>query len=101
MFVTTSVFHEEGDRDLERRVSAFLAARSVPALRRLYVHSRQGVVTLRGHVHTFYEKQLSGHAARRVAGVVRLVDDVQVANRESPEILTQTQSRPGIRRAHT
>ena len=27
-------------------------------------------MTLRGHVHTFYEKQLSGSVARRVAGVV-------------------------------
>ena len=36
-------------------------------------------MTLRGHVRTFHEKQLGGHVARRVAGVVRLVDDVQVA----------------------
>jgi osmotically-inducible protein OsmY len=73
----------DGDRDLERRVTAFLAGRNVPALRRLYVHSSQGVVTLRGHVHTFYEKQLGGSVARRVAGVVQLVDDVQVAAAEN------------------
>ncbi len=71
---------ETGDRDLERRVAAFLAGRNVPALRRLYVRSSQGVVTLRGYVHTFYEKQLGGNIARRVAGVVQLVDDVRVAD---------------------
>jgi hypothetical protein len=82
MILSASVPVEDGDRDLERRVSAFLAGRNVPALRRLYVRSSQGVVTLRGHVRTFYEKQLSGSAARRVAGVVHLVDDVQVAANE-------------------
>jgi hypothetical protein len=84
MFASTIVFPDDSDRDLERRVSAFLAERSVPALRRIYVHSRQGVVTLRGHVQTFYEKQLSRSVARRVAGVVQLVDDVEVASDQRP-----------------
>ena len=60
MILSVNSIHEEGDRDLERRVTAFLAGRNVPALRRLYVRSSQGVVTLRGHVRTFYEKQLGG-----------------------------------------
>ncbi len=82
MILSVQASFEEGDRDLERRVTAFLAGRNVPALRRLYVRSSQGVVTLRGHVRTFYEKQLGGTVARRVAGVVRLVDDVKVATGE-------------------
>ncbi len=69
-------FHEETDRDLERRVKAFLADRNLPALRRLAIHSQRGVVTLRGRVRTFYEKQLGGQSARRVAGVVDVIDAI-------------------------
>ena len=32
MVVSTTVFYESSDRDLERRVTAFLAGRSVPLL---------------------------------------------------------------------
>ncbi len=80
----------ETDRDLERRVSAFLAGRNVPALRRLYVRSSQGVVTLRGHVATFYEKQLGGSVARRVAGVVQLIDDINVAGSDVAAVGSDT-----------
>ena len=73
-------FHEELDRDLERRVKAFLADRNLPALRRLGVRSQRGVVTLRGRLRTFYEKQLSGQAARRVAGVIDVIDATEVAS---------------------
>jgi len=66
------------DRDLERRVGIYLATRHVPALRRLDVAAENGTVTLRGQVRSFYEKQLGIHCCQRVAGVVHLVDDVQV-----------------------
>ena len=59
MYEEAERFHEETDRDLERRVTAFLADRNLPALRRLGVRSHRGVVTLRGRVRTFYEKQLA------------------------------------------
>jgi osmotically-inducible protein OsmY len=42
------------------------------------VEAQSGVVRLRGEVKTFYEKQLSVQLARRVAGVVRLIDEVVV-----------------------
>jgi len=73
-------FHEEADRELERRVAAFLADRNLPALRRLGVRSERGVVTLRGRVRTFYEKQLGHHSARRVAGVIEVIDATEVAS---------------------
>ncbi len=66
------------DRDLERRVSNFLAARHLPTLRRLEVAADNGIVTLRGRVHSFYEKQLCQCACRRVAGVVNMVDAIVV-----------------------
>jgi osmotically-inducible protein OsmY len=67
------------DRDLERRVVNYLAGRHVPGLRHLSVQARAGTVTLRGRVQTFYEKQLCQDCCRRVAGVVQLVDAVDVA----------------------
>lgn len=66
------------DRDLKRRVTTFLSTQHRPALRHLEVEVRKGTVTLRGRVATFYEKQLSGQLTRRVAGVLRLIDDVVV-----------------------
>jgi hypothetical protein len=38
------------------------------------------VVTLTGRVRTYYEKQLSQQRCRRVAGVVQLIDKVDVSN---------------------
>jgi hypothetical protein len=66
------------DNDLRRRVQTFLSTRHRPGLRSLEVEAQDGVVTLRGRVATFHEKQISAQLARRVAGVVRLVDQVIV-----------------------
>jgi osmotically-inducible protein OsmY len=66
------------DRDLERRVKTFLSTQHRPGLRSVKVEARSGIVTLRGRVGSFYEKQLSGQLTRRVAGVIRLIDDVSV-----------------------
>ncbi|NUQ61577.1 MAG: BON domain-containing protein [Pirellulales bacterium] len=38
-----------------------------------------GVVTLRGRVHSWHDKQLGLNSAQRVAGVLRLVDAIEVA----------------------
>src|SRR5215471_21277125 len=66
------------DHDLLRRVKTFLSITHRPGLRLLDVEARGGVVRLRGKVKSFYEKQLSAQLARRVAGVVRLIDEVTV-----------------------
>lgn len=68
----------EADRALERHIASYLASRNVPALRRLHIHAHQGRVTLRGRVRSFYEKQLGQQTARRVPGVVELVDAIEV-----------------------
>ena len=44
--------------------------------------SSGGTVTIRGRVPTYYEKQLAINSGRRVAGVVKLVDDVVVGSEE-------------------
>jgi osmotically-inducible protein OsmY len=66
------------DRDLERRVTSFLATRHVPGLRNLEVEAENGVVTVSGQVLTFYEKQLCNQCCRRVAGVLQLINEVDV-----------------------
>lgn len=68
----------QSDRDLERRVATFLAARHVPGLRNLAVEAHKGVVTVSGQVLTFYEKQLCNQCCRRVAGVLELINAVDV-----------------------
>ena len=69
---------ETEDRDLERRIKSFLADRHFSSLRRLQVEAQAGIVTLQGRVASFYEKQLSHQCCRRVAGVLELVDRIDV-----------------------
>ena len=66
------------DFDLQRRVGAFLAGQHRPALRNLHVNAKAGIVTLRGNVPTFYEREIAVRIARRVAGVVKLIDEIIV-----------------------
>lgn len=66
------------DRELERRVTSFLVGKHLPGLRHIEVEARGGVVTLRGRVRTFYEKQICHQCCRRVAGVLKFIDAVDV-----------------------
>lgn len=75
------------DLNLERRVALTLAGLHVPLLRFLHVEVSDGTVTLSGRVGSYYERQLAQSRARRVAGVVRLIDALTVVQRPS--------SRPG------
>jgi osmotically-inducible protein OsmY len=52
----------------------------MPTLRNLEVEAQGGIVTLRGTVNSFYEKQLGQQCCRRVAGVVKLIDAIDVAD---------------------
>jgi osmotically-inducible protein OsmY len=69
---------DQRDTELERRVTSFLAGKHLPGLRQIEVEARGGVVTLRGRVRTFYEKQLCHQCCRRVAGVLKFIDAVDV-----------------------
>jgi osmotically-inducible protein OsmY len=71
---------ESADRDLERRVKGFLFGKHMPGLRNLKVEARDGTVVLRGQVGTFYEKQLGHQCCRRVAGVQKLIDSIDVVS---------------------
>lgn len=73
-----AVYSPETDRDLERRVIQFLLSKHRPGLRQLEVSAQQGTVVVRGTVRSFYEKQMCHDICRRVAGVIRLVDEIEV-----------------------
>jgi len=74
----TVLSSEAEDRELQLRVAALLAQRNAPSLRHLRVEALRGVVTLRGRVSSFYEKQLAHQVVRQVADVWQLVDLIDV-----------------------
>lgn len=69
-----------GDRELERRVASTLYERCHP-LRSITAKSKDGTVTLRGTVNSFYERQLCIELSRRIDGVIKLIDEIDVAER--------------------
>ena len=68
-------------KDLETRIRIFLAGQGVAALRRITVSANGGTVTLCGRVGSFYEKQLCLNCCRHVAGVIQIIDEIQVQDR--------------------
>jgi len=71
---------ETADHELERRIRNFLGGLSLPALRDLELEVRNGAAVITGRVRTFYEKQLATSCCQRVAGVLNVLNEVQVAN---------------------
>ena len=67
------------DLDLQTRVSNYLEGQRHFTLRNLDVFAFNGTVTITGVVERFYEKQLAIHCCQRVAGVLQLIDQVEVA----------------------
>jgi osmotically-inducible protein OsmY len=70
----------ESDNLLARRVRQTLADLHVPILRTLDVTAEDGVVTLRGRVRSYYERQLAHANVRRLSGVEKLVEEITVAD---------------------
>ncbi len=66
------------DEHLARRVQNFILARTLPAANFVEVEADGGIVTLTGRVGTFYQKQLWLNGAQRVAGVRRVIDEIEV-----------------------
>jgi len=66
------------DHDLEGRVRNYLYGYQMPTLRQVEVVASNGTVAFRGRLASFYEKQLCLSCAARVAGVLRLIDELEV-----------------------
>ena len=68
------------DRELQRRIVSFLFERGLWSLRHLETEVHDGVAVIKGRVRTYYEKQLATCCCQRVAGVLRVVNDVRVSD---------------------
>ena len=64
------------DIELERRIANFLHHRRVPGQERIRLVARGGVVTVSGRIPTRTAKWLCVECCRRVAGVLRVVDEL-------------------------
>lgn len=73
--------HDVGDEndDLQRRIVSYLEQRHYPAIRDLKISTHNGAVTLQGKLNSFYEKQICISTCQRVAGVLRIIDEMEVA----------------------
>ncbi len=72
-------FDKAQDRDLEGRIRRFLAGLHHRSLMELHIEAENGEVTVRGQLSSFYEKQLVLAGCRRVAGVVKIHESIDVA----------------------
>ena len=84
------------DRELERRVVNYLVQRQVAARRLIQVAADRGTVVLCGRVPSFYQKQLCLNCCARVAGVVKLVDEI--GSRRPPTPVSRNGGTPQRRR---
>ena len=70
--------HTKADGDLENRLVNVLHERHVPRIDLLRIESRGGIVCVRGELPTSHDKWLCVECCRHVAGVIRLVDEIEV-----------------------
>lgn len=68
------------DADLLTRVGIALTMRLSHTSHAVHIQVDNGVVTLRGLVPTFYDRQLAIEVTRRVAGVLKVRDELSVTN---------------------
>lgn len=67
------------ERDLKRRIDAFLATRDLFAVHFISVEVSEQTILLRGVASTDYARQLAQGCVQRVAGVRRVINQVIVA----------------------
>jgi len=71
--------------ELKRRIVIFLSQKGITSVRRLNIEVKDGTVTLRGTVASFYERQLC-LSCRFLPGVRKLVDELKVEIRSSDPV---------------
>ena len=76
------------DEILAQDIRNFIVPRINPCANLVRVEANRGVVTLSGCVGSFYYKQLWLNGAQRVAGVRRVIDEIDVAT-SAAEILRE------------
>jgi len=78
MFEPACDIMESVNQELESRIVGRLSERHASAVPRLQVIADRGTVTLRGDVDSFAAKRAIMAIVRRVAGVQRIIDDLEV-----------------------
>lgn len=73
------------NRDLARKIVAFLAARRLLDEVAIHVKADRGAIAIRGQVRSERERSICIECCRHVAGVVRVEDQLQVANEQAPD----------------
>jgi osmotically-inducible protein OsmY len=68
----------EGELTLPRRVEAALARNPYVARKKLRFESHEGRVTLQGTVDSFFQKQMAQEIVRRLDGVDRVENQLEV-----------------------
>jgi len=71
------------ESDLEKRVRLFIAS-TRPGFAQLSVRADGATIHLSGQVGSFYLRQLAISAAKRVAGVQQVIDEVEVLHARKP-----------------
>ncbi len=66
------------DLELRERVTLLVQQRQLASEGEVRIDAQGGVVTLRGTVPTYYRRQLLYSSARRVAGVLEVIDQLEV-----------------------
>lgn len=72
------------DSELLQRVKLFLSQHGYGPHKALKLNVAQGVVTIQGKLPTFYLRQMTVECIRRVAGVIQVVDHIEVSNTPRP-----------------
>jgi osmotically-inducible protein OsmY len=70
--------HRDGRRSIEAAAKADLWHSPYPELRRVTCEYYEGILTLRGHVSSYYMKQIAQTIVQHVEGVERVVNRVEV-----------------------
>jgi len=78
MTVAQQIRIDYPDDDVRQRVSRFLYSQHFPAFRNLDIVVEHGAVTLTGEVQSYYEKQVAMTSCQHVAGVLSLIDEIDV-----------------------
>lgn len=74
---------DNASQDLQQRIALNLQSRQLAFGGRVRIEAKQGTVTLSGLVPTFYQRQLIYAATRKVAGVTKVIDQLEVESQSA------------------
>ncbi len=70
--------NDKSSWEIKRRITNLLCQRGVSSIQRLNIEVKNGTVTVRGTVASFYERQVCVSCCQHVPGVFRVVDEITV-----------------------